>query len=393
MKLKSGKEEIVYLLAAVIKKYEQTTGQELIRNTNRKNYEGLAIHLSKISNQLPYTSAEKKHDEYPPDRNPGKLSYPYFKYDITGGQIKDASNGIVSNPRNFLIDACYIYLFGVGRLGFSQDPQDSNLIADFQEPENNPVPEPEVLRFKFKLNLPAIVLGSLLVFALAGWYFSYHNWNTVKKDMNVLPYQPTKAEIDSLEGVWLVYIGSPQARLSDENRYHMVVNNLVDVKYKDGYFTFNRYGASFDHFGYMQFERKNLVSIHSYIRHEGKELESPRLSLMRLDQPNNKINVISASWNFDVGKKNNVIGIREVYIKQGKGGTTEEIINTIENSSCHCKIVKWKNEKETKTYYLKNTLIESLEDKSLTPLLDENSIILSNPNDLILLKKGSLPVK
>lgn len=393
MKLKSGKEEIVYLLASVIKKYEQTTGQELIRNTNRKNYEGLAQHLSQISNQLPYTSEEKKHDSYPPDRNPGKVSYPYFKYDITGGQIKDASNGIVSNPRNFLIDACYIYLFGVGRLGFSQNPQDSNLIADFQEPENNPVPEPAVSRFRFKLNLPAIVFGTLLIFALTGWYFSHQNWSILKKDLNILPYQPTQTEIDSLEGVWLVYIGSPQARLSDENRFHLVANNLIDVKYKDGYFTFNRYGASFDHFGYMQFERKNLVSIHSYIRNEGKELESPRLSLMRLDQPDHKINVISASWNFDVGKNNNLIGIREVYIKQGKGGTTEEIINTIENSSCRCKIVKWKNKQGTKSYYLKNTLIDSLDDKSLIPLLDENSIILSNPNDLILLKKGTSPVK
>jgi hypothetical protein len=350
-KLKSGKEEIVYLLTAVFKKYEAVSGQILVRNTNRKNYEGLAKELSQISNALPYTAIEKLHDEYPPENNPSKLGYPYLRYDITGGQIKDASNGIVANPRNFLIDTCYIYLFGVGRLGFAVNPQDVNLIKKEGGTSRK-------IR-GIKISWLTLVPSGLFILALICWYFSYQNWQVIKKDLNILPYQPSKKEIKSLEGIWLVYIGSPQARSSDANRYHMVVNNLVDVRYKDGYFTFNRYGASFDHFGYMQFERKNLVSIHSYIRHNGQELESPRLSLMRLDQPKEK---------------------------QGNEGSTEEIINTIENSSCHCKIVKWKTAEKTVTFYLKNRSIESLKDSTLRNLLDENSIILSEPEKGLLLK-------
>lgn len=385
MKLKSGKEEIVYLLSEVFKKYEQTTGREVIRNTNRKNYEEIARELSTISNNLPDTAAEKQHDEYPPERNPPKLGYPYLKYDITGGQIKDAYNGMVSSPRNFLVDSCYIYLFGVGRKGFKENPSDVNLLEENQlHSALSKAPKPTKKRY----NLAAIFFALLFVATASGWYIASSQWGTIKKDLNILPYQPTKAEIDSLTGIWLVYIGSPQARSSDANRYHMVANNLVDVKYKNGYFTFNRYGASFDHFGYMQFERQNLVSIHSYIQNENG-VESPRLSLMRLDQPGKNLRVISASWNFDIGSKNNIIGIREVYIKQGPGGDTNEIINTIENSSCKCKIVRWSYHQKTVTFNLKNRSLESLPDPSLKSLLDERSIILTEPDKGILLRLPS----
>jgi len=381
MKLKSGKEEIVYLLSEVFKKYEQITGREVIRNTNRKNYEEIARELSIISNNLPYTATEKQHDEYPPERNPPKLGYPYLKYDITGGQIKDAYNGMVSSPRNFLVDSCYIYLFGVGRKGFIENPSDVNLLAEshLHSPSRRGL-KPTKKRY----NLAAIFFAVLFAVTASGWYLSSSQWTTIKKDLNILPYQPSKAEIDSLTGIWLVYIGSPQARSSDVNRYHMVANNLVDVKYKDGYFTFNRYGASFDHFGYMQFERQNLVSVHSYIQN-GNGLESPRLSLLRLDQPGKNLRVISASWNFDVGSKNSIIGIREIYIKQGPGGDTQEIINTIENSSCKCKIVRWTYQKKTTIFDLKNRPLESLPDPSLRNLLDERSIILTEPDKGILL--------
>ena len=112
-KLKSGKEEIVYLLARVIEQYKQETGQEIVQNTNRKNYESIAILLSNISNQLPEKHIEWETETYTQESN-NNLEYPYRKYDITGGQIKDALNGVVSNPRHFLVDACYVYLFGKG---------------------------------------------------------------------------------------------------------------------------------------------------------------------------------------------------------------------------------------------------------------------------------------
>ena len=131
--LKNGKEEIVYLLTKAIKQYKLDTGQEIIQNTNRKNYEVLAIVLSEISNQLPNRWEELGTEPYSEDNTKKNQEYPYRKYDITGGQIKDALNGIVSHPRQFLIDACYIYLFGVGRKSFEKNPTDKNLLLGFSE--------------------------------------------------------------------------------------------------------------------------------------------------------------------------------------------------------------------------------------------------------------------
>ena len=117
-----GKVEIIYLLNKCISKYQLETGKEIIQNTNRKNYEGLALVLSQISNELPFTAEKLGHAVYSIDHNPNNLEFPYRKYDITGGQIKDAVIGIVSNPRPFLVDACYIYLYNIGRKAFELNP-------------------------------------------------------------------------------------------------------------------------------------------------------------------------------------------------------------------------------------------------------------------------------
>jgi hypothetical protein len=406
MKLKAGKDEIVYLLKRVVEKYESTTGQEIVRNTNRKNYEDLAKVLSEISNQLPNTADTLDHDQYPPDPNPKNQEYPYRKYDITGGQIKDAFNGIVANPRPFLVDASYIYLYGIGRRGFDKKPLDTNLIKPSEEVANTQTtfkPEREELKDAdlqslsntkaahqslTRNNATRVLLAALIItlaalaFAITKWKSTQSKWDVIKKDMKLVPYQPTQAEIDSLEGIWLCYTGSPQARSSDDHRYHIVVSNVVDVKYKNGYFTFDRYGASFDHVGYMQFEAPYLVSVHSYVKNNNNSIESPRHSLMQLDQGKKHFSAISASWNFDTGKRNQIIGIREVYIKQGKGGSIQEVINTIENASCRCKIIRWKqgNNKE-KVFYLRNESLDSLPDEALRSLLNEKSIILKEPQE------------
>src|SRR5690606_33733262 len=104
----SNKEDLIELMERVFEKYEKESGDILIRNTNRENYGKLARVLSEISRQLPYTSADLAHDPYEEDAQPN-LDYPNRKYDITGGQLKDAYFGIVSNPRPYLIDACLIY--------------------------------------------------------------------------------------------------------------------------------------------------------------------------------------------------------------------------------------------------------------------------------------------
>src|SRR5258705_3186352 len=129
--IKTGKEEIIYLLNRAIDKYKTETGQRIVQNTNRKNYESLAILLSEISNQLPLRFEEFGTEPYSPEVNPKGQGYPHRKYDITGGQIKDALIGIVANPRPFLVDACYIYLYGIGRKAFKQNPLDENLFESF----------------------------------------------------------------------------------------------------------------------------------------------------------------------------------------------------------------------------------------------------------------------
>lgn len=386
MTLKSGKDEIKYLLKKVFEKYESETGNELVLNTNRKNYEDVARILSEISNKLPYTKDELQHEYYSEDKNSKKIEYPYLKYDITGGQIKDAFNGLVAKPRLFLVDACYIYLYGVGRIGFEKNNQDPYLLED-KNGSLLTVSSTPILAKKYFYIL--ILLLILLSYFIYKWQNAENKITIIKRDLIITPYQPTQAEIDSLEGIWLVYIGSPQARKSDKNRFHKIVRNIINIEYKDGYFLFSRYGAGFDHYGYMQFENSDVISIHSYLKNSNNIIESPRLSLMRLGKHKSKIMVISASWNFDAGENNDIIGIREVYIKQGKGGEVKEVINTIDNNTCHCKILLWTKDNVTKSFYLRNELLDSINDNSLKNLVDENSILLRSPDSVTVLKESN----
>jgi hypothetical protein len=185
----------------------------------------------------------------------------------------------------------------------------------------------------------------------------------------------SQEEIDSLEGVWICYIGSPQARISESNRYHLVVSNIVDIKFKNGYFTLSRFGASFNHDGFAQFESPWLISIYTYVKNKLNQIESPRHSLLPLNKDEKFKSAISASWNFDSGNNNDIIGIREVYIKLGKGGYLEEIINTVENASCKCKIIKWHKENGVfQKFQLKNQLLDNLSEKELAKLRAEQKI-------------------
>jgi hypothetical protein len=408
-RLISGKEEICYLLTKVIERFKLETGQEIIQNTNRKNYEVIAIALSEISNQLPFKWELYGTEVYAPERNLKNQEYPYRKYDITGGQIKDALNGIVSNPRSFLVDACYIYLFGIGRKRFEQNPMDVNLLEKLGN-KNDPDPgmdkENPTLKQQFvqlqkenrrvkKRSHIVIAIAAILLMGIIGLFLYYSKaknaWAAIKKDLNILPYQPTDAEIDSLEGIWLCYTGSPQARISDPDRYHKVVPNIIDIKYKNGYFTFKRYGASFDHIGYMQFQSPGIVSVYSRIQTNSAKTESPRHSLLNLNSNRQYLSAISASWSFDIGERNKIIGIREIYIKQGRGGTIEEVMNEVENASCKCKIIQWhQSNREIKSYFLKNELLDSLTMKEIQPLINENSILIGTPQPGLVIGKDSM---
>jgi len=411
--IKKGKEEIIYLLNKSIEKFQFETGKSIVQNTNRKNYEGLAKVLSEISNQLPETSDQFGHIIYEPDPQKNKAEYPFRKYDITGGQIKDALIGLVANPRSFLVDTCYMYLYQMGRQAFEINPIDPLLVStDSFESLNKDsysiINENQQLRLRLsslqkekkgianeKLKYYRFILLPICLLLFAGLLFLFqqqkevtNNWNTIKADFNILPYKVTQAEIDSLEGIWLCYTSSPQARISDPNRFHKVVANIVEIKYKNGYFSYYRYGASFNHTGYIQFESPHILSIHSKIKNSNNKVEYPRHSLLSLDSKNSFFDAISASWNFDAGNNNRIIGIREVYTKLGKGGQIEEVINSPENASCQCKIIHWiQPDKPKETFYLKNISLDSLKDTSLKELLDERSILLKDPEEgLVIIK-------
>ncbi|MDB5241772.1 MAG: hypothetical protein JWP57_2397 [Spirosoma sp.] len=412
MKIKTGKEEVGYLLEKVIDTYELSTGQRIIRNTNPKNYEEIAKLLSSISNELPNTDQQLAHEPYPPDPNPKQVDYPQRKYDITGVQVKDAYNQLVANPRSFLIDACYIYLYGVGRKGFAQNPMDVNLIEGMdasvalrlderealrqqlancqQEKENTANQLKEFYRKKTRIWLVSLLIClAFLGIVSARWVAERNQWATLRHDLNILPYQPTQAEIDSLSGIWMYYTGAPQARANDPNRYHQVANNLVEITYKDGYFIFNRHGANIDHIGYMQFEAPELVSIYSRVKNNSGKVESPIHALLRLDKGKAYLTSIATTWSFDMGDGNDMIGIRNVFIKQGRGGSLEEITNTPENANCHCKIMKWvQTNNQIKTFQLKYRLLDTLANESLKALINEKSILLREPNEGVIITRA-----
>ncbi|MGB4725367.1 MAG: hypothetical protein WBH12_08775 [Sediminibacterium sp.] len=403
--LKRGKEEIIYLLNKCIEKFQEETGKSVIQNTNRKNYEALAIHLSEISNLLPTTHEAYGHTIYESDPQFNKANYPFRKYDITGGQIKDALMGLVANPRPFLIDTCYIYLYGVGRQAFELNPVDVSLVAsETSHPGSKDsysiITENQQLKLKLaslvketdkkifnRLRFYRMIFIPLCVCLLVGgiYFWKMQNesitaLNTISKDFNIMPYKVTPTEKDNIEGIWLCYTGSPQARPSDPNRYHKVVANLVEIKFKDGYFTYYRYGAGFNHTGYVQFESPNVLSIHSRIMNGNNKTEYPRHSLMSLTKNTKYETSISASWNFDAGNNKRIIGIREVYEKIGTDGRIEEIINTPANASCQCKIIKWyQKNNDVQTFYLKNTILDSAKNVQLSQLIDDNSILLKDP--------------
>lgn len=140
----------------------------------------------------------------------------------------------------------------------------------------------------------------------------------------------------------------------------------------------------------MQFESPGIVSVYSRIKNTTGKTESPRHSLLDLNTNSKYIPAISASWNFDIGDKNKIIGIREIYIKLGKGGMIEEVINEIENASCQCKVIRWRQpNSQLKTFYLKNQLLDSLPVNEIKPLINENSILLGMPEEGLIISKDS----
>lgn len=390
MELLTGRKEVEYLVAKAIDKFEKETKKKINRNTNRKNYEPLAKILSDISNQLPYTAQEKQHISYEASSTNKDVSYPHRKYDITGGQIKDAYKGIVENPRPYLIDACYIYLFNVGRKGFEMNPTDESLVLGANTETENQTKKPDSAK-KQKLNYTVLGIGlvfiPLLVYVI---YFRENNKNGQAESFNPLPaYQPTPQEIKHLEGIWSYFTSTPQARENETDRFHKIVNNLMEVKYEDGIFHFTRHGATINHYGYMYYNSPGVISIHSYVKQtQDGQLTSPSHSLAKISATTDTLYAISATWTFESEGNSDIIGVRNIYVKEGEKGSLNEIENTPQNAACRCKIIRWSNSNgEYKDFELEYQKLEKSKHKFLTPLLDEESILLKQPKEGVLLEE------
>lgn len=67
----------------------------------------------------------------------------------------------------------------------------------------------------------------------------------------------------------------------------------------------------------------------------------------------------------------------------------EEVINTLENASCRCKIINWyRGPAKVKSFYLRNELLDSVPNERLKKLLDENSILLREPQQGLMIRAG-----
>lgn len=181
--------------------------------------------------------------------------------------MRDALMGLVANPRPFLVDTCYIYLFGVGRLQFEKNPLDPELLTEKTEVStadsysilhDNQRLKSELTQLQKKQNknkktyliqLSLLFVGLILTLVLMKLKVSsmHDELEELKEDFSITPLSITKQEKEALEGIWICYTGSPQARISDTDRSRKVVMNIATFKEKRGYFLYKRYGASFNH--------------------------------------------------------------------------------------------------------------------------------------------------
>lgn len=373
MAILSNKEDLIDLIERVIEKYEKDTGDVINKNTNRENYVKLAKVLSEISKQLPYTSSDLLHEEYEEDMQ-ANLSYPNRKYDITGGQLKDAYFGIVNKPRPYLIDACLIYLTGKGA-GAIRENQ-SATANRWSLLQRNLLLKPKALIILLASSFVLILLLGITVLQLGS--------NRAIENA----YRPTAAEIKALSGIWLYYTGAPQARSNEPGRFRQFVNNIVEVKYHDGKFEFIRHGANINHYGYMVYNSPTVVSIHSYVkRRKNGEVLSPSHSLARLDSLKRSMLALSATWSFESDNRDEIIAIRNLYKKLADDGRLSEIKNTQDNAACKCKIMEWRFGNNSKQFKLQYQHLDEHENEELKRNLNEESILLLKPRkDVVLLE-------
>ncbi len=377
-------------MTAVLDKHDRETGTVIIRNQTPSNYNTVANQLTIISNRLPELCPEN----FSPDTN--------GRYLINPTQVRDAYDGKVDSLKDHIYEACFLFLHNKLSGDCLEEKKQLDVLTETEIGQQPISPEPIELippntlqawsaRKQRSLMFISIVLFGLLLFAGYKWYTVNQRLTTLTHDMRILPYKPSAAEIAALEGVWKIYTASPQARKWDTGRYHKTVPNMMEINYKNGYFVFNRYGPAFNQDGFMQLEAPGIVSIHSRVLNDSGNMASPKHSLMVLEKSTSQLNVISASWNFDA-EDNRIIGIREVYIKKGQG-TLAEIKNSLLGTK-YDRVLQWsKPNQQRDTIVLTNHRIEVIDEKGVRELVDENSIVLKDPDSTLILKVDPLGFK
>lgn len=260
--------EAVYLTTLVRWKYEAATEKDMYLPSTATNYNELA----KVLNTFSVTLAVKYPDDYKSDE------YPPGNLIIESEQIKRffvVEPG--QAPRRYLVDACYLYLFGEIRRQFWENGEkaeagaktlyniikvenaldrvkiledENEELADYKEQLENineklnratialkesqaTANEAEEQNRKFNETVISLtqqnkelaragedsrngkkaVSRSLFVILILLIGTCYYFF-TLKKDYHIQPYAPTEAEKNFLTGVWEVYSPSPQARSS-----------------------------------------------------------------------------------------------------------------------------------------------------------------------------------
>ncbi len=397
MKTKASQAELEYLFNKVIEKYNHDHHRKISGNTNKKTYEPLVKLLNEISLKFPETETQLRHEDYF-GFTPGNLSF-------SAGQFMNAKQHFTQKPDQVIVDTCYIYLYNVGQRGFRENPADPKLSeiinsnpstsSPFQVvPGDNPSRKTKVMGYSMAVAIVRLIgllaykqyqlqsARSAITSQRTHFDRDKKRWESIQKDYSIMRYQPTKAEIDSMVGIWFCYTGSPQARTSlpGNFRYHLGARNVVVIGYKDGYFTYKRYSTNFDQVGYIQYESPGLISIHSHKVNDPDSTLWPRHSLMFVNNGKPFHVAVSASWNFDTPPNDFMIGIREVYVKLGTGGKVTEIFN----QGNPVKTVEWITGKNKREVY--NVKLMKIDDMNVpfSELINEKSILLAVPQENVL---------
>lgn len=369
--LKKGEKQ--YLCEQLRLKYEADSRQILRTTTARESYTPLANALTDFIDSHKKDFQDRFSIEFEPN------------FEVSDGQLQGLF-GYASHRDKFL-DACYIYLHDMTRAEFlRKNPPYIFFADDIAPPQYNAQNEASTSEKEAELTeeietllkkvdsleadktreiatieaekkaiqgektalanklkdsvLTAKRFGqvkwlvSILLALLAFLSYKWYQWETIKKDMHILQYQPNQAEIDKLVGIWQSDVGSPLTRpmntASDiANFRDKYAINIVEIRYSGaGYFKIRRWGPKFSYDGYAQYESDSLISIKTIQKTDKTHEVLPRIrhSLIRLDRDNDTFRLaISVSWEHSSPEEiDDIIGIREVYTKKCNGIVVEE---------------------------------------------------------------------